>query len=97
MTQRIVTRIVLLLALALVGLAAPALAQGNGNGDGNGRAGAGEDRPQLQRREANDRRDAVPPGWCLGRGNPHNTPENCGDASRARTYAEQHADFHRIE
>ena len=20
----------------------------------------------------------VPPGWCIGRGNPHNTPENCG-------------------
>lgn len=20
----------------------------------------------------------VPPGWCKGKGNPHNTPENCG-------------------
>jgi len=20
----------------------------------------------------------VPPGWCIGRGNPHNTPANCG-------------------
>lgn len=27
-----------------------------------------------------ERRDGkrVPPGWCKGRGNPHNTPENCG-------------------
>jgi hypothetical protein len=27
----------------------------------------------------------VPPGWCQGRGNPHNTPENCGYA-RDRRY-----------
>lgn len=25
-----------------------------------------------------DRRRNVPPGWCIGKGNPHNTPENCG-------------------
>lgn len=34
-----------------------------------------------------DRRDVrrnVPPGWCIGRGNPHNTPENCGYSSRDR-------------
>jgi hypothetical protein len=51
-------------------------------------------RPELQRRERydgrNDRRwddrdrsqtrkrKSVPPGWCIGKGNPHNTPENCG-------------------
>lgn len=37
-----------------------------------------------------DRRDdrygrnakGVPPGWCKGKGNPHNTPENCGPYSR---------------
>jgi hypothetical protein len=23
----------------------------------------------------------VPPGWCIGRGNPHNTVENCGRGS----------------
>lgn len=23
-------------------------------------------------------RARVPPGWCIGRGNPHNTPANCG-------------------
>ena len=28
---------------------------------------------RLQRR--------VPPGWCIGRGNPHNTVENCGAGS----------------
>ncbi len=22
-------------------------------------------------------RKGVPPGWCIGKGNPHNTPENC--------------------
>ena len=27
----------------------------------------------------------VPPGWCIGRGNPHNTPENCGYSSSRRT------------
>ena len=31
------------------------------------------DRRTLSR---NGRR--VPPGWCIGRGNPHNTPANCG-------------------
>ena len=29
--------------------------------------------PRFERRD--DRR--VPPGWCRGRGNPHNTPQNC--------------------
>lgn len=53
----------------------------------------------------------VPPGWCLGRGNPHNTPENCGPyADRTRrtdrfdrrdrwdrygSFEEAHAAFHR--
>src|SRR5690606_17689593 len=27
-------------------------------------------------------RTRVPPGWCRGRGNPHNTPENCGYSNR---------------
>jgi hypothetical protein len=26
----------------------------------------------------------VPPGWCQGRGNPHNTPENCGYTANRR-------------
>lgn len=56
------------------------------------------------------RRD-VPRGWCQGKGNPHNTPENCGYRSDDRrydhgsndrygnrgggSYAEAHAAFHR--
>lgn len=55
------------------------------------------------------RRRGVPPGWCQGRGNPHNTPENCGYRSSRRddyyrsddryggynSYSEAHAAFHR--
>jgi hypothetical protein len=59
------------------------------------------DRPRLDRRQdkrQDGRQDArrntrqVPPGWCIGRGNPHNTPENCGyardrrDTDRDRVY-----------
>jgi hypothetical protein len=48
-----------------------------------------DDRPRFERRRTDDRRTddrysrtttqqrRVPPGWCQGRGNPHNTPENC--------------------
>ena len=34
-------------------------------------------------RSSNDRRlqRRVPPGWCIGRGNPHNTVANCGRGS----------------
>jgi hypothetical protein len=54
------------------------------------------------------RRRDVPPGWCKGRGNPHNTPENCGYSSDRRydwedndryggygSYADAHRAFHR--
>jgi hypothetical protein len=48
----------------------------------------------------------VPPGWCRGTGNPHNTVENCGygaATSRGPTgsvggggsYEQSHANFHR--
>jgi hypothetical protein len=30
------------------------------------------------------RRRDVPPGWCKGKGNPHNTPENCGYGASRR-------------
>lgn len=30
----------------------------------------------------------VPPGWCRGKGNPHNTPENCGYTSSRGTYGD---------
>lgn len=48
-----------------------------------------DDRPRFERRRTDDRRyddrnarssttqRRVPPGWCQGRGNPHNTAENC--------------------
>lgn len=41
-----------------------------------------DDNVTLQRRSNNNvrtgRRQGVPPGWCIGRGNPHNTVANCG-------------------
>lgn len=57
-------------------------------------------------RDGEGRRRRVPPGWCKGRGNPHNTPENCGrggdrydgrfDRDRRRSsYAVAHDAFHR--
>ncbi|HEX2205469.1 MAG TPA: hypothetical protein VHG91_19315 [Longimicrobium sp.] len=38
------------------------------------------------------RRDGrkVPPGWCRGRGNPHNTPENCGYSRNGRRYDDRY-------
>ena len=43
-----------------------------------------DDRPRFERRRNDDRSSRtystqrrVPPGWCQGRGNPHNTPQNC--------------------
>lgn len=53
-----------------------------------------DDRPRFERRRTDDRRyedrvygsssqqRRVPPGWCQGRGNPHNTAENCRYNSR---------------
>jgi hypothetical protein len=40
----------------------------------------GGHRWELSRAGRTLRRDGrrVPPGWCIGRGNPHNTRENCG-------------------
>jgi hypothetical protein len=90
----------LTLVMAALLSAAPAMAQGNSQNRGNApRAELREDRddrdrerdrdrPRLDRRDT--RQDArrntrqVPPGWCIGRGNPHNTPENCGYARDRR-------------
>lgn len=62
----------------------PAVAQ-KGKGNGNGKQ---QERPRVEVRERDGRRAApraerrttrrVPPGWCKGRGNPHNTAANCG-------------------
>lgn len=59
-------------------------------------------------RDDDRRRRDVPRGWCQGRGNPHNTPENCGYSSDRRydwdredryggygSYNQAHAEFHR--
>jgi hypothetical protein len=50
-----------------------------------------DDRPRFERRRTDDRarqrsvstQRRVPPGWCQGRGNPHNTPQNCRYNSRS--------------
>jgi hypothetical protein len=83
----------LALALAAALSASPALAQGNSNGKGRGnsdrdRVERRDDDRRYEDRRDNDRRDEprferrsstrrVPPGWCIGRGNPHNTAANC--------------------
>lgn len=83
----------LALALAAALSASPALAQGKGNGNGNRERDRVEERERRDRDDdrwddrRDDRRDQprferrserrVPPGWCRGRGNPHNTAQNC--------------------
>lgn len=94
------TRFNLPLAIALVAAlsASPAMAQGNSKKDNDrdrDRGGQYDDRrgrdrdddrrrdePRFERRS--DQR--VPPGWCRGRGNPHNTAANCRYNSRSREW-----------
>lgn len=74
------------LALALALSVSPALAQGKNKAKDR-------KRDRAEAAQTSDRRSGeydwsrqsrgngagkVPPGWCRGRGNPHNTPENCG-------------------
>ena len=105
------------MATAVLALAStPALAQGNGKG-GQARGGAeaqrgaadiyttpGADRDGYLRQRGNGS-GKIPPGWCQGVGNPHNTVENCGytrDSGRSDypisgrngSYEEAHARFH---
>lgn len=42
-----------------------------------------QDHRAVQVRNARQAQRHVPPGWCIGRGNPHNTPENCGPHARS--------------
>lgn len=80
-------------ALAAALAVSPADAQGKGNGKGKQKEKARteqvRDRDYRDDRRDDDRWDReirlerrdgkrVPPGWCIGKGNPHNTPENCG-------------------
>jgi hypothetical protein len=48
--------------------------------DDDDRWGRDDDDRRDRRQPTFERRSErrVPPGWCIGRGNPHNTPENCG-------------------
>jgi hypothetical protein len=110
--------------LSAAPLLAQGNSQGKGKGQDRGnpnRVELREDQPdqdrRLQRRDQDRRGNAqqgarrVPPGWCIGRGNPHNTPENCGynrdtrrdsrwpvyDSRRdsRSSYDQRHAEFHR--
>lgn len=82
-------RIFVAAALAAAFTTAPSLAQDKGRGGERVRDRAeqesrrgGEARGRGRRDEGPSfgRRNArpVPPGWCQGRGNPHNTSANCG-------------------
>jgi hypothetical protein len=80
----------LMVALAAALAAGPADAQGNGKGKDKNRERTEQVRfREDDRRDDDDRWDdddvrlerrdrRVPPGWCKGKGNPHNTRENCG-------------------
>jgi hypothetical protein len=94
------SRINLPLALALAAAlsASPAMAQSHGKGHGN----RDRDRVERRDDDHRDRRDddrreprferrtsssqQVPPGWCRGRGNPHNTAANCRYNSSRRIW-----------
>ena len=82
----------LALVLAAVVSASPAEAQkgrGHGSGPGHGQQDRARDRDDDHHRDDRrgreeprfERRRNVPPGWCQGQGNPHNTVENCGYGS----------------
>lgn len=89
------------MALAAALSASPAPAQGKGKGhkgekdrteqvrerrdrDRDDRDDRWEDDVRFERREER-RGKQVPPGWCKGRGNPHNTVENCGPGAGRRS------------
>jgi len=88
----------LAIALAAALSASPALAQGNSKSHGNRdrdrveRRDRDDDRrdddrrtePRFERRTSSTQR--VPPGWCRGRGNPHNTAANCRYNSSRRIW-----------
>jgi hypothetical protein len=101
----------LMVALAAALAAAPADAQGKGKGKDKNRERTEQVRfrEDDRRRDDDDRWDdddvrlerrdrrQVPPGWCRGKGNPHNTPENCGNARDRRRYEDRRDDDRRYE
>ncbi|HEX2190714.1 MAG TPA: hypothetical protein VHG51_17530 [Longimicrobiaceae bacterium] len=90
------------LALAAMLAAGPADAQGKGNKNKREKDRTEQvRRDRDDRRDRDERWDRdvrlerrngrqVPPGWCQGRGNPHNTPENCGYDRRDRRYDDRY-------
>ena len=105
----------LVMALAAALAAAPADAQGKGKGKDKQRERTEQVRfRDDDRRDRDDdddrwddddvrleRRRQVPPGWCKGKGNPHNTPENCGrrrdDRRRDDRYDDRRRDDRRYD
>ena len=103
----------LVMALAAALAAAPADAQGKGKGKDKQRERTEQVRFRDDDRRDHDydrwddddvrleRRRQVPPGWCKGKGNPHNTPENCGyrrdDRRRDDRYDDRRRDDRRYE
>lgn len=95
MSRRIALNFSLALTLAALLAASPAAAQGKSKKHDKKEKGRVEQvryepvRPDLRRRDQDVRRvqkngKSVPPGWCIGKGNPHNTPENCGYSNDRR-------------
>ena len=96
MTRRLILNLPLALALAAALAGAPSAEAQRGNRDRDDRRWEDSRRDRdgdrrwddrKHRSKNDDRRVArngrrVPPGWCTGRGNPHNTPENCGWRAR---------------
>jgi hypothetical protein len=95
------TKLNLALAVALAATLGASHADAQGRGRGNDdrdrhehrddrRDRDDDDRPRFDRRDddrgsrASQRR--VPPGWCQGRGNPHNTAANCRYNDRQRRW-----------
>jgi hypothetical protein len=88
----------LAMALAAALSASPALAQSKGHGNSGrdrdrverrDRDDDHRDEPRFERRRSDDRASSsrsVPPGWCQGRGNPHNTAANCRYNSSRREW-----------
>ncbi len=78
-----------MVALAAALAVSPADAQGRGKNKNENRGRTEQARFRDDDRRGDDRRwddddvrlerrRQVPPGWCRGKGNPHNTRENCG-------------------
>lgn len=88
MIRTLIRTLPLSLALAATLAAAPAADAQRRDRDRDRDDRRWEQRDDDRHRGKNDKHRVarngrrVPPGWCTGRGNPHNTPENCGWRAR---------------